>query len=167
MNKLPLIALPFLLASCGDDSGDDDTKLTQGPGAFAADYKTSPNFHTQMSTLVSGQSPHKAVQIWYSANIKPALGRESLTAPKGTVAIKEFDNKDGQGQDGSDGTVDGIAVMIKREAGYDSDNGDWYYQMRDASGAEMSAPAPGKIAPCIQCHRGFKGTDYLGGLGLK
>ena len=66
-----------------------------------------------------------------------------------------------------DGKLDGIAVMIKKEAGYDAANGDWYYDMRDTKGAIMPDPPAGKIAMCIGCHGGYKSTDYLSGTKLR
>jgi hypothetical protein len=66
-----------------------------------------------------------------------------------------------------DGAVDGIAVMIKKESDYDPENGDWYYDMRDPSGVAMEDPPAGRIEMCIQCHAGWKATDYLAGTKLR
>lgn len=51
------------------------------------------------------------------------------------------------------------ALMIKREAGYDVNNGDWQYVFVEP-GAEPKV-SEGKLANCIQCHQGAKDTDYL------
>lgn len=131
-----------------------------GPGAFAADYKTSPAFFTTMATGVKGTSPHGTSRIWYSSNAKDVITKASFTVPEGTTSIKEFD------MDG-DGKLDGLAVMIKKPAGYDAANGDWYYDMRSIDGTVMPDPPAGKIAMCIGCHEGFKAKDYLGGTSLK
>jgi hypothetical protein len=164
------VALGISLTACGSDddasnntsSGQHDSgvgELESGPGAFTKDYATSKDFLTHMDARVKGSSPHGSVQIWYSSNIESIIGSAGFEAPEGTTSIKEFDMD-------SDGTLDGFAVMVKKEAGYDADNGDWYYEMRDPSGSVMPDPAPGKIADCISCHVAAKKTDYLAGTAL-
>lgn len=145
----------------GCSSSSTETPTPQpGPGDFKPDYKTSPTFFTNMSAPVKGTSPHGTVKIWYSANVKPLLGQSTFTVPEGTTVIKEFDMM-------SDGMQTGIAVMIKKPAGYDPANGDWYYDMRDMKGNVMTDPPAGKIAMCIGCHGGYSATDRLAGTKLK
>jgi hypothetical protein len=167
VKTLALVAAAAALVACSsDDSGSGQTSSgappapSAGPGEFRSDYKTSPDFFSNMSALVPGTSPHGHTHIWYSANVRELVGTDSFTAPEGTTSIKEFD------MDG-DGTVDGIAVMIKKESGYDADNGDWYYDMRDPEGNVMDDPPPGKIAMCISCHAGSRSTDYLAGTKMR
>lgn len=129
-----------------------------GPGAYAADYATSSDFFTLMSGPVSGTSPHGETQIWYSSNIENILKyQDRFTVPEGTTSIKEFNN------DGVPG-LEGRVVMIKQPAGYDSDNGDWYYEMQDMSGSVLNS---GRIPTCISCHSGWTATDYLAGTELR
>jgi len=148
--------LTLISATC-DSDGD---ALTEGPGAFSADYKTSEAFFTLMAGPHDGNSPHGVSQIWYSANIRPLVGETSFQVPVGTVAIKEFDMM-------GDGTEVGLAVMIKREFGFDADNGDWYYDMRDLAGNVMADPEPGAIPMCVGCHTAAAGMDYLPGFSLR
>lgn len=167
-----LLASAALLGCSDDDNNSSPSpstpspsspstpQATPGPGDFKADYKSSAEFFTNMSAPVQGTSPHGVSRIWYSSNIKELVGKDSFTVPEGTVSIKEFDMK-------GDGTQTGLAVMIKKAPGYDAANGDWYYDMRDMAGNIMPDPPPGKIAMCIQCHAGYKSTDYLGGTKLK
>lgn len=131
-----------------------------GPGDFASDFKTSSSFLTNMTAPVKGTSPHGTVRIWYSSNLKDLLANTTFTAPEGSVSIKEADPD-------NNGTVDALVVMIKKPAGYDAANGDWYYDVRDTAGTVKSDPAPGKIQACIDCHKKFSGTDYLGGTKMK
>lgn len=150
------------LTGCGssDDASTATTTAAVGPGDFKADYKTSSLFFTNMKAPLKGTSPHGTAQIWYSSNIKDLVTKDSFSAPEGTVVVKEFDMM-------SDGTKKGIAVMIKKPKGYDSANGDWYYDMRDMTGGVMADPPAGKIAMCISCHGGYKSTDYLAGTKLR
>ena len=138
----------------------EPTAPPPGPGAFTADYKTSALFFTAMKAPIKGTSPHGTAQIWYSSNVKEMLGEASFTVPEGTTSIKEFD------MDG-DGKLDGLAVMIKKPAGYDPANNDWYYDMRDTSGTVMADPPAGKVSMCIGCHAGYKANDFLAGTKLR
>lgn len=51
------------------------------------------------------------------------------------------------------------ALMIKREAGYDSEHGDWQYVF--VSQYDKPQVVEGKLKHCIDCHQGAKDTDYL------
>jgi Cytochrome P460 len=132
----------------------------KGPGEFKADYKTSGEFFTLMDGMVMGKSPHGKVQIWYSNDLKDLLPKGKFTAPVGAVSIKPYENDKGKG----------IAVMVKKEPGYDAANGDWYYEMRMADGKPMMKgpmPMAGKMAMCIGCHAAASGSDYLAGIGMR
>jgi len=154
-----VLSLAFGLALVAS-GGEEKTKAMAGPGKYMADYATSKDFFTLMSGMKMGKSPHGSVQIYYSTNIKDMIGMDSFMVPVGTVSIKPFDN------DGTPG-VDGIAVMIKKEAGYDPANNDWYYEMRDAKGNLKDMPAPGKTKMCIDCHAVYPSKDYLGGTQIR
>lgn len=151
------LVLGFGIGACADDT--DDTPL-EIEGGFDPSYRTSSGFFTQMSGLVEGSSPHGDTQIWYSTNIRSIIGDASFTVPAGTTSIKEFDMD-------QDGTVDGLAVMVKQDAGYDTANNDWYYEMRDTQGAVMADPPAGKTPMCIGCHTASRSTDFLAGTKLK
>jgi hypothetical protein len=148
-----------MITAAACDNGDDG-----GPsaiaGGFDSGYRSSGAFFTQTSGLIPGSSPHGDTQIWYSTNIRSLVQQASFSAPTGTTAIKEFDMD-------QDGTVDGIAVMVKQGSGYDSDNNDWRYEMRDAGGALMADPPAGPIDMCIGCHVASRSTDFLAGTKLR
>jgi hypothetical protein len=144
----------FLVAGCGDEE-----EARPGPGEYRADFKTSSDFFTNMQASVKGNSPHGTVRIWYSSNVRELIKKDSFTVPEKTVSIKEVDMD-------SDGTLDAFAVMVKKAPGYDPENNDWYYEMRDAQGTVMMQPPAGKTAMCIQCHSAAKKLDYLAGTGL-
>ena len=56
----------------------------------------------------------------------------------------------------------GTVVMVK-QAGFDPDNGDWYYEMRDGAGSVVDS---GAIQMCIDCHSASSATDYLAGTAI-
>jgi hypothetical protein len=132
----------------------------KGPGQFKADFRTSGEFFTLMSGMKQGRSPHGMVQVWYSNDLEDLIGRPSFTAPVGAVSIKPYEA----------GATKGLAVMVKKEPGYDPENGDWLYEMRSADGAVQSRggkPMSGKIAMCIGCHVAAADKDYLAGTDLR
>ena len=137
-----------------------ETMMKEGPGAFMSDYASSSDFFSNMSGMKMGKSPHGEVQIYYSSNVKVIIDKASFVVPVGTVSIKPFNN------DGKPG-IDGIAVMIKKKPGYDSQNNDWYYEMRDAQGNLSQMPTPGKIEMCIGCHAAASSKDYLAGTDIR
>lgn len=143
------VVLFLSLAACGP---------ANGPGAFAADFKTNQAFFTQMSKSVdnSGMSAetfvHKLQRTWYSSNVRQSLGGNDL--PVGTVAIKE--TYDAMNQ------ASGVFVMVKKS------KDTWFYEARGKDGAEMAgAPKGDNVAMCHGCHAKFSGTDFLGGTTYK
>ncbi len=52
-----------------------------------------------------------------------------------------------------------LVIMVKKEAGYDSEHGDWWYGVYDKTGKE--AWYQGRIHSCIKCHTIAKESDYL------
>ena len=157
-----ILVASVVVVGCGKDKKvtNDTPAAEAGPGAFQADFRTSNTFYTMMSEMTQGNSPHGKVQIWYSSNARELLSQSTFQVPVGTVAIKPFDMD-------ADGTEDGLAIMVKKEAGYDAANNDWHYEMRDVSGNLMDNPAPGPNAMCIGCHAVAKGKDYLAGTDMR
>jgi len=132
----------------------------KGPGQFKADFRTSGEFFSLMSGMKQGTSPHGKVQVWYSKDLKDLVGLASFKAPVGAVSIKPFEA----------GSATGLAVMVKKERGYDPENGDWLYEMRSADGAVLSRGGKlmsGKISMCIGCHTAAADKDYLVGTDLR
>jgi len=73
--------------------------------------------------------------------------------PVGSVIIKESYSAD----DGAKGILKSITIMVKREAGYDPDNGDWEYAMTDEN---LKVSRQGKINMCISCHSVMSDKDF-------
>jgi hypothetical protein len=57
-----------------------------------------------------------------------------------------------------------VAAMVKREAGYDTEHGDWEYVYTTLG--EKSETQRGKLDACIACHRIKARQDYLYGTYL-
>lgn len=139
--------------------------LADGPGVADSEFETSALFLTRMRRPMRGlaSSPHGIVQIFYSSNIAPILGRDSFPAlPPGTMALKKQD-RDG------DGTVDQIMVMVKKPADTLAKYGDWIYEQRDPTTFALitSSATNASFADfCADCHREFPATDWLAGSSL-
>ena len=52
-----------------------------------------------------------------------------------------------------------LTVMYKREAGYDTEGGDWEYLVLDGRGEEVQAR--GKLESCRACHQAVADTDFV------
>lgn len=131
-----------------------------GTEGYVDDYEDSDAFFTFMKGMVKGDSPHGTVQVWYSAKAKEDIENKNYPVPEGTVSIKPSD------QD-HDGTVDVIAVMVKKGEDYDPENNNWYYEMRNAEGELLDEPPAGRIQSCIDCHKMGRKTDYLMGTEMR
>ena len=66
--------------------------------------------------------------------------------------------------------LDSVTVMFKREAGYDTDNANWFWAKYAPDGTVMNNPAgmalagrvaKGMEAGCIACHTNAPGDDYV------
>jgi len=129
-----------------------------GPGAFDPDYQTSDAFFTRLATPLASRI-HAQQRTWFSVNIADLPPEGPFTVPEGTVAIKaEYD---------ADGTNFVTVVMVKREAGYDPDGNDWYYEAREPDGTLASSPTPGPASLCKSCHADGADTDFLLGFNLE
>ena len=76
--------------------------------------------------------------------------------PAGTVVVKE------KYPEYSPNTPPvAVAAMVKREPGYDPENGDWEYAYEQRWPEAERKVVRGKLRSCIDCHQGARDTDYL------
>src|SRR5579872_5406432 len=78
------------------------------------------------------------------------------SVPEGTVVVKE---KHPVYEPNAQPVA--IAVMFKREPGYDPEHGDWEYAYELLQTENARKVERGKIESCIDCHKGTRSTDYL------
>ena len=151
-----LVAAPLLVVGCGGEVGPAEGEpcgSTLGTG-YVSDFQTNPDFTTFMTAPEDAGSVHGNMQIWYSNDLADLIdGGGAVEAPVGATSIKTVDN-------GNQLHV----VMVKEEAGYNPDNGDWCYEFRDPDGTFQDA---GVLSSCQGCHIGFADTDYLGGTDIR
>jgi hypothetical protein len=98
--------------------------------------------------------PHAGLTIIVrvSPEARGAFDR-SEPMPVGAVVVKE---KYGY----ASGPLVAYALMIKREPGYDPENGDWQYAYVSLSRPDKTV-TEGRLKSCIDCHAGAKAKDYL------
>ena len=56
------------------------------------------------------------------------------------------------------GDLANLTIMVKREGGYDPENGDWEYLMTTATKAVRMQ---GNLGMCIGCHSAAYDSDYV------
>ncbi|RYX84906.1 hypothetical protein EON83_08170 [bacterium] len=88
-----------------------------------------------------------------SVGKKAMLTAKNPVFPVGSIIIKE------KLPDEKSDSPELLTVMIKRQKGYDSANGDWEYQVAD--GAATQIQGRGKLTNCQSCHASQKATDYV------
>ena len=58
-----------------------------------------------------------------------------------------------------------VAVMYKREKGYDPKNQDWFYTKYNPDGSPQKNPKgvllTGRVPKCLGCHKAAAGGDYV------
>lgn len=136
----------------GSDISAEDQALAEGIWDEISGYDSwgqlAPWEGIQPSDDVHGES----VQIWANgaaeATVAAAAGGDM---PDGAITVKE-----GYG-DASGSSVNAITVM-KKIAGYDSANGDWFYARYTADGTVTMAGASA-VSSCAGCH--LSGQDSV------
>ena len=104
------------------------------------------------------QEPSPHLHKYVSVFVNP-VGREAMMTrqkpkfPIGSMIVKE---KLGS----PDSTApEVLTAMIKREPGYNPENGDWEYLVLD--GAASRIVEQGKLTRCSGCHRAYKHSDFV------
>ncbi|MBC8233138.1 cytochrome P460 family protein [bacterium] len=119
------------------------------------------------SDVYPGTSPHgKFLRLYYNivnvdkkpyhVIIKDNFGGEDATLEKVSKSPKKY--------------LAAVTVMLQREAGYDSDNNDWFWVKYKADSTidknPMGMALAGRVAKgmdtgCIACHKNAKDNDYF------
>src|SRR5689334_14810417 len=98
--------------------------------------------------------PDKYITVYVNEIGRHAMMEEKTPQfPQGSVIVKE------KLTTAKSATPELLTVMVKREAGYNPDSGDWEYMVFDGSG--KSVQARGKLENCQACHKMDQDTDYV------
>ena len=185
----PLLCSLFaLLAVCGC-AGRDDAAVPPGRlispriADIATGYKSlqlitrepvqvNPEFavlcvgpwQSQVDAARRQHGPHAnaAIRIYMNDLAANAFDASPHEYPVGSIIVKEKQPRGHSSPETESGYIvppDGVGGMVKRDPGFDPDGGDWeYFYFEQPSEVER-----GRIASCVQCHRGAAATDYVFG----
>lgn len=82
-----------------------------------------------------------------------AVLRELKVYPEGSILVREKPSAKDPAK------ADLLAVMIKREAGFNPSGGDW--QFLTTNGSMTKIKVNQKVGMCLNCHESQKGTDFV------
>lgn len=154
------MAMPF--------GGKEEVKFAKDAWKAMGDYSKWPI----KSRVTPGKTPHGAfIRMYYSM--------VSVDGKPYHVIVKDnFMGKDAEGNELNPRAITrsgkkhlaAVTVMVQREAGYDSDNNDWFWVKYNPDGSiaqnDKKMSLAGRVAKgmdmgCIACHKGAKDNDYL------
>ena len=111
---------------------------------------------TRVDEASEAGGPHrdKFVAVYVNDKGKSAMMSEPVPKfPIGSIIVKEkFSNAEG-------GSPELMTAMLKREAGYNSESGDWEYLVIDGEGTKIEAR--GKLDECMSCHAAVSKQDFI------
>lgn len=118
--------------------------------------------HVEEAQEYAGPHAHTSIRIYMNDPAHAAFRKSAKEYPVGSIIVKEKQGlkfREEGAVERYSKTHDGVGGMIKRGPGFDPEHGDWeYFYFEDASKVEK-----GKIASCIECHRGAAASDYVFG----
>jgi len=139
-----------LIVSCAS-SGSKDTNKTDVDvlTGYASWPKVNSETITGDATGVLGKAHEGSDgfrEVYANAVAqRVSSGSADLPYPLGSIIVKEAYKNAG----GSKGDMTSITVMVKREDGYDTENGNWEYLMLTPA---MKVQNQGLLGGCISCH---------------
>lgn len=134
----------------------DWTKVNPEPAVFHSQIASLCARPTTQQIAMDQGDPHRDKFITVYVN---DIGRHAMMEektphfPQGSIIVKEkLTTRESS-------APELLTVMVKREPGYNSENGDWEYMALDGSG--KSVQARGKLENCQACHLTVKDRDYV------
>lgn len=132
------------------------TRVNPVPAIFHSRIALQCAAPTTAATEMEKANPHrdKFITVYVNEIGRPAMMQEKAPRfPEGSVIVKEKLTSP------ESASPELLTVMIKREAGYSPENGDWEYMAVDGAGIEVQAR--GHLESCQACHMLVKDTDYV------
>lgn len=174
---LGLAFAAFRLSSSQAREGVATTPSTEAPGApdlkDIRDYKTWTRVHptalrlpaaldmlcaapTRQQSVETSKNPHRQKYFVVYVN---ETGRQAMMSqakpvfPEGSIIVKEKLLASG------DTSPEMLTVMVKREKGFNRENGDWEYMV--VNGERTQIERRGNLETCQSCHLQKSQTDYI------
>ncbi|MBT8496182.1 MAG: cytochrome P460 family protein [Deltaproteobacteria bacterium] len=150
----PCAANPCAANPCGGGGGTPEYQLPVDLSTWNTWTKASSE------TFLSSSHSKAMVDVYVTTDHADAYKALKGPMPVGMALVKAQHKNDG----GQKGAPQNLTVMVKMEAGFDPDNGDWYYGVYSYDGKKvmMEGKADGKTAMCANCHD-TADTDYVFG----
>lgn len=144
---LPLTLLTLVVSACASLGTPEDQGTAKALWNEMEGFTSWQQFPEHQGIKKGTSGVHgDYVATWINAT---AAG-DMANLPPGSILVKEnFSSNDRK-------SLDGITVM-KRIAGYDPDNEDWFFARYSASGSLTHA---GKVSMCSDCHSSADGDDF-------
>ncbi|MDQ3907503.1 MAG: cytochrome P460 family protein [Acidobacteriota bacterium] len=98
--------------------------------------------------------PHalKYLSVYVNDAGAKAMTEKGAEFPRGSIIVKEkFGARAG-------GAAELMTAMVKREAGFNPESGDWEFFVVNGEGTRVQAS--GRLENCMACHAGQKDSDY-------
>lgn len=110
---------------------------------------------SQKERTLGISDPHikKYVHVYVSPGGEAPMRTWAGTFPEGTIVLKE------KFSDASGTNTELFTGMIKREAGYNPECGNWEFFTLPGDASKISMR--GKIQDCMECHEEFKSSDFV------
>jgi hypothetical protein len=132
------------------------TRVNPEPAVFHSQIAIQCAAPTAAQNKMEAANPHldKFITVYVNDIGRQAMMQEKLPRfPQGSVIVKEkLTTKEST-------SPELLTVMIKREAGFNPENGDWEYMALDGAGKEVRSR--GRLESCQSCHTMVKDNDYV------
>jgi hypothetical protein len=103
----------------------------------------------------SGPHANKYILVYVNEVARSAMMTERYPKfPPGSIIVKEK-----LGEKSANALPELLTIMVKRNSGYDTGNGDWDYLVADGFVARFERPV--NVKSCQTCHLRHRDTDYV------
>jgi Cytochrome P460 len=127
-----------------------DTVVTTSLGTTRIINRTLPSDGTTKKLSNNHLQPGS---VFANDNALEIIRNKGKLFPEGSILVRE------KLKSSDDKEPEMLAVMIKREAGFNLDGGDWEFLLVD--GAKTKVKLQQKKGECLDCHRSQQGNDFV------
>ena len=143
------------------------TRVTDKP--LSMDLEAAKLCRLPDPTELPEANPHRGhyVHVYVTPGEEKKIRSGEGTYPVGTLIVKEklpgpLDSEADSGKKNRASSAfqpELFTVMLKREAGYNKECGDWEFMV--VSGDARQVLARGKLDSCVECHKSHAKTDFV------
>ena len=150
-------AVPSQVPVASSAPGTNNSVTTPAEGMTDAEIQTLIQNYKEFPALNedlkrSGTHENMLVRTHLDPKAMAAFNSKTYPYANGVEVVK-------QGHKTADGPVEALFIM-KKIAGYDSENGDWFYAMTNGDGMVGDK---GRMQMCSSCHGAVRNKDFIYG----